>query len=320
LLQRNFYIGAMKLNVFSAIISVAAAGRTSPLRQQSLLAVKSSKNEAECLKVVEKFVDPEGMVPDTIIEKSQDYCALRYTAENSYVCPKFKNFIQNSMEDEGVDRTKPLKPAQVCYLTEYHLSELRVQTMNIPNMAAKNATLEEFGVNEKCEPAVAKAMKPEEALPKAKVPDFWYQFCLSQDCAHYLPSRHRWCAINKSPTPQHSNQLCLLVRSYAQTSLSSFENSKLGPDDICAMYIGFVDESLHNAEAYEYVVREGSKANIIEPNDPGKALLHSQMLNTAESHHFRDNAARPVKPVKKSSASCHAFVSIVLSTFAFLFC
>jgi hypothetical protein len=310
---------AMKLNVFVVLFSVTSGGR-STIRHKSLLSVQSSKSEAECLKVMTEFVSPEGLVPDSIIEKSQDYCALRFTAENSYVCPKFKNFVQNSMADEGVDRTKPLKPAQVCYLTEYHLHELRVQTMNIPNMAAGNATLEEFGVHEDCKGAVAKAMSPDTALPKEKVPDFWYQFCLSQDCAHYLPSRHRWCKINKSPTPQHSNQLCLLVRTYAQSSLGSFENGKLGPDDVCAMYLGFVDESLHNAEAYEYVVRDGSKANIPEPNDPGKALLHSQMLNIAGSHHIRDNTAHPVKPEDKSNTRCHSYWMILFLSVVALFC
>merc|ERR1719473_1938783 len=299
---------------------MAIAGRNTPSRRQSLLSVQSSKSKEQCLEVVKEFVSPEGMVPDSVIEKSQDYCALRYTAENSYVCPKFKNFVQNSMEDEGVDRSKPLKPAQVCYLTEYHLHELRVQTMNVPNLAVDNATLEEFGVHEDCKPAVAKEIKPEEALAKDKVPDFWYQFCLSQDCAHYLPSRHRWCSLNKSPTPQHSNQLCLLVRTYAQSSLSSFENSKLGPDDICAMYLGFVDESLHNAEAYEYVTRDGSKANMVEPNNPGKALLHSQLVNTAESHHIRDNSAHPVKPKDKSNAKYHSFFPLLFLSVAALSC
>jgi len=304
----------MKLIVFLACISQAVA--VSSALQQNLLTVKSDKVAASCLNVIKEFVPQEGATPDSIIEKSQDYCALRYTAENSYVCPKFKNFVANSMEDETVDRRKPMNPAQVCYLTEYHLSELRVQSMNVPNVARSNATLEEFGVHEDCQPAVAKQIKPEEALAKDKVPDFWYQFCLSQDCAHYLPSRHRWCSLNKSPTPQHSNQLCLLVRTYAQSSLSSFENSKLGADDICAMYTGFVDESLHNAEAYEYVTRDGTKANIVEPNDPGKALLHSQLVNTAQSHNLRDNAAHPVKPVQ-SNAKCTALSAILLLAFVY---
>merc|ERR1719160_505779 len=119
--------------------------------------------------------------------------------------------------------------------------------MNVPNVASKNATLEEFGLHEDCEPAVAKAMKPEKALAKDKIPDFWYQFCLTQDCAHYLPSRHRWCTINKSPTPQHSNQLCLGVRDYAIRNSGSFDD-KMTAEDLCKMYIGFVGESLVNVE------------------------------------------------------------------------
>jgi len=305
----------MKLIVLAALIAVVPAShiRTSQQKkkQQSLLAAKVEKTEAQCVEVASKFVPPEGAVPDKIIESSQDYCALRYTAEHSYVCPHFKAFVEHSMADEGVDRTKPLTPPKLCYLTEYHVSELRVQTLNIPNMAIDNATLEEFGVHEKCVPAVNKAMKPETSMKKEKVPDFWYQFCLSQDCAHYLPSRHRWCKINKSPTPQHSNQLCLLVRDYAIRGLGSFDDM-MTAQDMCKMYIGFMDESLVNVEAYEYVVHDGSKDNIYEPKDPQKALLHSQLINTAGAHHIRDNSASPVKPIEKSGAASYGIGAILV--------
>jgi hypothetical protein len=303
----------MKLIVFVAVIAVAFARPTRITQQkQSLLSTKVGRTEAECLEVAKKFVPPAGAVPDSLIEKSQDYCALRYTADDSYVCPHFKDFIANSMADETIKRDKALNAAQLCYLTEYHVSELRVQTMNIPNMAVENATLEEFGVHEDCVPAVTKAMKPETALPTEKVPDFWYQFCLSQDCAHYLPSRHRWCAINKSPTPQHSNQLCLLVRDYAIRNAASFGGDKMNAKDMCKMYIGFIDESLINVEAYEYVVHDGSRESIAVPADPQKALLHSQLINTAGGHYIRDNAASPVKPEAKSSAASYGLGAIFL--------
>merc|ERR1719271_1201502 len=100
-------------------------------------------------------------------------------------------------------------------------------------MAIENATLEEFGVHEKCVPAVNKAMKPETSMKKEKVPDFWYTFCVSQDCAHYLPSRHRWCVMNHAPTPTHSNAICLLVQEFAQESLGSYKQDALGADDLC---------------------------------------------------------------------------------------
>jgi len=309
----------MKLIVLVHVITAALAShiRSSPQQkkqQQSLLSsvsTKVGKTEAQCIEVAKKFVPAKGAVPDSIIEKSQDYCALRFTADHSYVCPHFKDFIENSMMDEGVDRTKPHTASMLCYLTEYHVSELRVQTMNIPNMAVDNATLEEFGVHEDCVPAVTKAMAPETAMPKEKVPDFWYQFCLSQDCAHYLPSRHRWCKINKSPTPQHSNQLCLLVRDYAIRGVGSFDDM-MSAHDMCKMYLGFIDESLVNVEAYEYVVHEGSKDNIPEPADPQKALLHSQLINTAGGHFVRDNMASPVKPIDKSSASKYGLGALLV--------
>jgi len=303
----------MKLTVIMAVFAVALGShaRTPQHKKQqhSLLSTKVGKTKEECIEVAKKFVPPEGAVPDKIIESSQDYCALRYTANHSYVCPHFKEFIENSMMDEGVDRTKPLTAAKLCYLTEYHVSELRIQTLNVPNMVVDNATLEEFGIHKKCVPAISKAMKPETTMPKEKVPDFWYQFCLSQDCAHYLPSRHRWCSINKSPTPQHSNQLCLLVRDYAIRSAPNFPD-KMTAKDMCSLYIGFADESLVNVEAYEYVVHDGSKDNILVPTDPQKALLHSQLVNTAGGHYIRDNAASPVKP-EQSSASSFGLATIL---------
>jgi len=314
----------MKLIVLALVISAALAGVSrKPQKQQSLLAAKGKdakkvgKSAAQCEEVAKKFVPPAGAIPDSIIEKAQDYCALKYTADHSYVCPYFKWFIENSMVDEGVRRDRPLNAKQLCYLTEYHLHELKDQTMNVPNMAADNATLDEFNVHEKCIPATTKAMKPEKAIATEKVPDFWYQFCLSQDCAHYLPSRHRWCSINKSPTPQHSNQLCLLVRDFALRSSGSY-GASMTAKDMCGMYAGFVDESLLNADAYEYVVHDGSKNHIPELTDPKKALLHSQLLNTAGAHHIRDNSATPVKP-DKAGAADHGFVAILTICFATFF-
>lgn len=295
----------MKLTVFVTVLSVAVASlarNPQQKKQQSLLSTQVDRTAEECVEVATKFVPPQGAIPDKIIESSQDYCALRFDADRSYVCPAFRNFIANSMADETIKRDKPLNPNQLCYLTEYHIHELRIQSLNVPNMAVDNATLEEFGVHEACVPAVEKAMKPEKALPTEKVPDFWYQFCLSQHCAHYLPSRHRWCTLNKSPTPQHSNQLCLLVRDYAIRNQGTFGSSMVAKD-MCKMYVGFMDESLVNVEAYEYVVHDGSKANIAEPKDPQKALLHSQLINTAGGHYIRDNAAKPVKPQQSSAAS-----------------
>jgi len=299
--------------VVLAVLTVLAQAKVH-LRDHSALArnvkSKTHKNFDECVEFFTKararshWLSADRRTPDQAIEYGTDQCALTLspaTADHTYVCKHFREFMKDSFIDFIQD--KPLTIEQVCKHTEYHLHELRVQTVNVPNVAGDNATAEEFFVHGDCPTAVEAAMGDRKTLPKSEVPDFWYTFCVSQDCAHYLPSRHRWCEINHAPTPTHSNAICLLVQAHATENLAKFKGGELGPKDMCAIYASFMQEVLHNAEAYEYVIHEGSKENIPTPEDPAKALVHSRLLNDVTAHFIRDNQAHPVRPNQDSGAT-----------------
>lgn len=290
----------MKFIVFAAIVSIAVGGRVGRLGKHSVLAsgaVANTKNEQECSEQFSKFIPKSGLSKTKVPEAAQDYCAREASAEHSYSCPHFTKFVEDALVD--FVKEEPLSASDICQHTEHHLHELRVQSVNVPNVG--NGTLDKPIVHGDCIPAMEEAMKDKKEVPSDAVPSFWYTFCVSQDCAHFLPSRHRFCETNHAPTPTHSNALCVLVQDFAKDNLGSSASS-WGPKELCNLYDGFMEKSLHNAEAYEYVIHALSKENIPEPNDPTKALLHSQLTNTASAHYLRDNSAKPVKPQDKSGA------------------
>lgn len=297
----------MQLTVLALIAGLAQA--KVQLRDHNVLATNSrsltGKNMDDCVKFFSKAIPEEGRTKDKVVEYATDQCALKLsptTADHTYVCKHFSEFLRDSFIDFVKDT--PLTVEQACKHTEYHLHELRVQTVNVPNVAGDNSSAEEFFVHGDCPTAIESAMADKNPMPKSDVPSFWYTFCVSQDCAHYLPSRHRWCQVNHAPSPTHSNAICLLVEEYANENLPKVKSPKLDPKEMCALYAGFMSEVLRNAEAYEYVVHEGSKDNVPEPNDPSKALVHSQLLNNVAAHNLRDNAAKPVKPTHSGANLC----------------
>merc|ERR1719265_1745479 len=231
------------------------------------------------------------------IEKATDYCAIKHKEDaDNYVCPHFRRFLDQAfhdLDDSNVsDRTITVK--RFCVWAENHYDAMSQQVTTLQDIAEGNDILH-FKISEKCPAAVAEAIEPKEKLPKEKVPDFWYALCVSQDCAHYLPSRTKWCSINL-PHPRHSIEVCELAREYAKEDAANFNGDEMNPEEICASYGRFMDEVRLTVEAYAHVMHGASRKDIPVPEDQIRALTSSKLLNDAAGHHLRDHAAHKVIP------------------------
>jgi len=226
------------------------------------------------------------------IEKAQDYCALTYKPEdNNYVCTHFRKFLDHAFHLFPEDQTVTVR--QFCKETENHALSMQQQVTKLEDVG--NGNILNFKVSEKCPPAIAEAIHPKKALPKEEVADFWYAFCVSQDCAHFLPSRTRWCNINL-PHPRHSIEVCQMAREYAKVDMASYPEKEVPPADICSIYMGYVEEVRLTLEAYEHVMYGDTREKIPVPKDPVRALTSSRLVNQAAKNHIRDHSAHKVIP------------------------
>jgi len=113
-----------------------------------------------------------------------------------------------------------------------------------------------FKLSKGCKATVlASFSKDEKKLPAKSAPDFWYALCMNQDCAHFLPSRTRWCTHNHEPT--HTQNVCEAVRAFASDEVFVMErnfNKELDAEQVCSIYDEFVEATHINVEAYMHVV------------------------------------------------------------------
>merc|ERR1719387_3331438 len=137
----------------------------------------------------------------------------------------------------------------------------------------------------------AGAMQPEKDLPASQVADFWYSLCINQDCAHFLPSRTKWCNVDRTPT--HGIEICQLMRSFAGSKVNSLFSGNLKPADVCSLYDEFVDSIKAGVESYDSYIHAESREHIVTPSDHKRALTSSKLLNDAQKHHFRDSGGDP---------------------------
>lgn len=150
-----------------------------------------------CMEHASKFVEGS-MIPSKIINAATDHCALsKQIGDKNYVCPHFQEGLEGAFSTQPADRK--FDAEGFCWLAETHFIELR-GAARVPNMGS--GPLINFHIASSCTPAVVSAFAPDKTLSTDHVPDFWYAMCVNQDCAHFLPSRTRWCDVDRDPT-QH---------------------------------------------------------------------------------------------------------------------
>lgn len=265
-----------------------------------------------CMEHATQFVQGS-LYPTQLIEKAKDHCALsKQIGDKNYVCPHFEEGLEGAFSTQPADRK--FTAEDFCWLSETYFIELR-GAARVPNMGS--GPLINFHIAETCVPAVTSAFAPDKVLSTEHVPDFWYAMCVNQDCAHFLPSRTRWCDVERDPT--HSIVVCDSLRTFAKDEVSVLGSGDMTPKEVCDVYGEFVKEMGINVEAYEHVMHKDTRHRMPTPDDHLRALQSANMVNEANAHTLRDQAATQVKPMHtRSGASSVASVGLLFLALPFV--
>jgi hypothetical protein len=309
-------MSAMKLFALIVVPYTASAATWSTFVSRSAQLGGNSaavrKEDVEgCQKEASKYIE-KPMVKSLAIEHAMDHCALdKKVDDRNFVCPHFKEVLTNAFAREST--FKEFTVDSFCDVAETYVYALKYGAANIANVAGKGKG-KDFEVSKDCEPIVVDTFKPETSLPSTSVPDFWYALCMNQDCAHFLPSRTRWCTQNRAPV--HSAAVCEAIRTYARDEVVVVGEKNLDAKEVCDIYDEFVEDSYINVEAYMHVMHHQKKHPVPSPDDPERALASARMKNDAGAHQIRDSAGDPVK----SAASVSMLLSVTSMATVLLQC
>jgi len=283
----------MKLVVLLALPATALAASWASVFQGShleggeLTSTVSTEDMNGCIADADKFLSKPSD-KHRAIEHAMDHCALsRKVDDKNFVCPHYRQLLNAAFMREPTDRKFTSK--SFCAVSEGYVKDLR-SAAKIPNMGKGSGA--KFILGKDCKPIVSASLAPAKTLPSRSAPDFWYALCMNQDCAHFLPSRTRWCTQNHQPT--HTASVCEAVRLFAHDEVSVFGKKELNADEVCGMYSEFVEDSHINVEAYMHVVH-GKPHHVPSPENKDRALASAKMKNDAKGHGIRDAAGDPVK-------------------------
>lgn len=316
---------AMKSLILAcAVVSGAGAklGATRHFTDVGTVATKTEIGDAKVAvdaKTVELCASEFGTLFDSPLTKSMaiervaDKCALdKRIDDKNFVCPHFREFLTNAFSREST--TELFTAASFCQITETYAKQIQTAAY-VPNVGS--GTGFNFMVSDKCQPTVNQALAPHATLTSSEVPDFWYSLCTSQDCAHFLPSRTRWCTKTKGIS--HSTVVCEGVRRFAKDEVSvTAGGAQMNAAQICEIYGEYMKETNIDLEAYMVAVHHVFKHNVASPDDQARALGSSQMINDAAGHHLRDNEGNYVAPMKSSALTRSMFGLQVLGGYLIL--
>jgi hypothetical protein len=157
------------------------------------------------------------------------------------VCPHLGAALAFTMDD--VPEDEPLSAGEFCTLAEERIEGLE-GAVHVPNMGSGDIT--NFQVSPQCIPTVEAVLGTEGQLKTEHLPDFWYALCMNQDCAHFLPSRTKWCDTARQPT--HSTMVCEAARGFAKFKIGGRRIFGMRPpeemksEQICSLYANFEEE------------------------------------------------------------------------------
>jgi Cys-rich protein (TIGR01571 family) len=280
----------MKLITFLALPSLALAASWVKLFQGRKLRKGQAAIDAQdidaCVAHASKFIKkPVGK--ERAIERAMDHCALSKKVEDkNFVCPHYRELLEGAFRRKATTDVYTAK--SFCSVAELYVEALE-GAGNIPNMGAGKGA--EFKLSKDCKPIVLASIAPAKQIPASTAPDFWYALCANQDCAHFLPSRTRWCTDNHGPT--HSSLVCEAVRDFTKDAVDVFGPGELDADDVCETYTEFVQDTVILLDAYGHVVH-GRHHNVPIPGDKPRALDSARMKHDAKAHGLRDASGTPV--------------------------
>jgi len=274
----------------SLVASWAVSGSSST--QQAIAGDVSAADVTGCVSHAEKFLT-KSQTNDRAIQQAMDHCAIdKQIEDKNFVCPHYKEFLVAAFRREST--TKKFSANTFCDVTEVYAAELG-GAAKVPNMG--NGTGFGFVLSKDCKPAVlSNFAKGEKKLPAKSAPDFWYAMCMNQHCAHFLPSRTRWCKQDHQPT--HSQSVCEAVRIFAHDEAFLMEknlNQDLDADQVCNIYEEFVEYTHINVEAYMHVVHGTKEHPVPSPENQKRALDSAKMKNEAGKNKLIDSHGEPVK-------------------------
>lgn len=260
-----------------------------------LALVGAVKHHAECVVEAEKLLflhespqRPHGTNAGSVPERAVDYCALKSSADQKYMCAYFGDFVKDAYSH--VHKETPVSPASFCAIVEDHANRMGTQIEGVHALR-----LGEVVGDETCVTDVSAAMSPDDHVVKDALPDFWYLFCIhAHDCEHAIPSRTKWCKTNA--IPHLSANTCELLREDAVTLTKVKPQDTYSAPNVCGWFTSFVGMQAARLEAYEYTLYgETSEPSLIpKPGQSDHALMESRLTNGANSHWIRDHSAHPV--------------------------
>lgn len=193
----------------------------------------------------------------SIIERAVGFCGQSAAVQlPKQVCPNFEDALSESLR--ATPATKKLSTKDFCQTVESHLLMLR-QASDVPNMG--KGPLTNFQADPACVPAVSAVLKPHLTITKDHVPSVLYAMCMNQDCAHYLPSRARWCTVQHEPRVSH--ELCESLLKFSRKGVHAKSTEKMveySPSNICQVFKGFGEAMGVSIAAYEHVMHGITKA------------------------------------------------------------
>lgn len=158
------------------------------------------------------------------------------------VCPHLGAALAFTMDD--VPEDEKLSAGEFCTLAEERIEGLE-GAFHVPNMGSGDTV--NFQVSPQCGPTVEAVLGTEGLLKTEHLPDFWYALCMNQDCAHFLPSRTKWCDTARPPT--HSAMVCEAARGFAKFKIGRRRildrlrtPEEMKSDQICSLYANFEEE------------------------------------------------------------------------------
>lgn len=294
----------MKFIVLVAVPYTALAASWASLFQSTQLSAVSTVDMNGCIADAKKFMNKE-YTKMKAIERAMDHCALsKKVDDKNFVCPHYREILNAAFRREPTDRLYSTE--SFCNVAEVYVHQLQ-SAAKVPNMGTGEGL--KFKLGKDCKSIVLASLAPQKKMPAVSAPDFWYALCMNQDCAHFLPSRTRWCTHNHQPT--HSASVCEAVRLYAHDEVAVLGPKEVDANQVCGMYDEFVEDSHIQVEAYMHVVHGKKQEKVPVPENPKRALQSAKMKNEAKENAIRDQNGDPVKSFASTPALSMALASLV---------